>query len=290
MSLSGGGAIPRAARAIVMAGALWREGFMSEAHAYMASALRAALKPWFSDGGEASRVQADEQPATHEEALAALARSGYRNVDRLREALLATADVAILERAGLPAVYPPPDFEWIWAEADRLCRFGARRLATPLERKRARARLAFAGALGVVLLGVMFVRVWMRPHVSASGVFSSEFPATYAVDGIESTEWLPPDHAPAWVQLSFSSPRRVHAVLVLNGHNKFHMDRAAERIRVTAFSKTGPVASAEGRFANLTADRSPLNLAIDAERVTDVRVDILSYFGNGGALAEVEVR
>jgi len=285
-------AFTRTRRAIVSAGALWREGLVPEAHAYMASALRMALRPWVVEGREkASPEPGQEQAATDEErALTALGRAGYRNVERLREALSATAGVAPDVTAESVAIPPPVDFEWIWAEAERLCRFGARRLATPLERKRMRTRTAFVGGIGILLLILVIVRVWVRPHVSASGVYSPDFPASYAVDDIESTEWLLPEHAAGWLQISFSSPRHVHGVVVLNGHNKFYLDRGAERIRVTAFSKTGPIASAEGRFAKLTGDRSPLDLPLDGRDVSEIRLEVLSFFGSGSAIAEVEVR
>lgn len=292
MSLSDADAIPRARRAIATGGALWREGLVPEANAYMASALRIALSPWASIAGQVASPQPAERPAetSEERAFAALARAGYRNLDRLGAALAATSDVATGVAGNPVALTPPADFEWIWAEAERLCRFGARRLATAFERKRRRVRLASAAILGALVLVVGLVRVWVRPHVSASGVFSPDFPASYAIDGIESTEWLLPERSAGWLLISFSSPRHVHRVVVLNGHNRFLMDRGAERIQVTAFSKNGPVKSVEGRFARIAPDRSVLDLPLDAEHVSEVRVDVLSFFGLGAAIAEVEVR
>ncbi len=292
MNEPGADAVSRARRAIATAGALWREGLVPEAHAQMATALRLALEPWARRGGQdgSSAVAGAPAASDEERAFAALAGAGFRDLDRLREALSSTAGVSNQATAGSAAPSPPADFEWIWAEAERLSRFGARRLATPAERRRRLLRLAVAGGLGLVVLIVMVVRVWVRPHVTVSGMFSRDFPASYAVDGIESTEWDLPDRSTGWLQISFSSPRRVHGVRILNGHNKFYMDRAAERIRVTAYSKNGPVASAEGRFNGITEERSALDLNLDAEHVSDIRVDVLSYFGSGAAIAEVEVR
>jgi hypothetical protein len=275
-------AISRASRAIVAAGALWREGLVPEAHAQMASALRLALAPWATGDAGPPAPLADAGPTASEPGLAALTRAGYRNVGRLREALSATA-------GDPPAAPPPPDFEWIWAEAERLCRFGRRRLATPLERKRTRRQRGIAGTLLGLAIVLGIARLWGRPHVSASGVYSPEYPASYAFDDIDSTEWVLPDHALGWLLISFSSSRHVHRVVVLDGHNRFYLDRGAERIRVTAFSKGTAVGSAEGRFGPLTADRNALDLALDAQDVSDIRVDVLSFYGNGAALAEVEV-
>jgi hypothetical protein len=273
-----------ARRAIAAAGALWREGLVPESHTQMAGALRMALAPWARVGGET----ASPRPAATDEerAFAALGGAGYRNLDRLRHALSATSGVA----GDSVASTPPSDFEWIWGEAERLYRFGARHLATPFERRRKRVRMASAAVLGVLLVIVGIVRIWVRPHVSASAVFSPDFPASYAIDDIESTEWLLPERTAGWLLVSFSSPRHVHRVVVLNGHNRFYLDRGAERIRVTAFSKNGPVGSVEGSFARITADRSALELPLDAEGVSEVRVDVLSFFGLGAALAEVEIR
>ena len=136
----------------------------------------------------------------------------------------------------------------------------------------------------------MVGRLWLRPHVSASGVYSTDFPTAYAVDGIESTEWLLPDHATGWLQLSFPRPRDIHRVTLVNGHNRWYMDRAVKQVRVTAYSKKGLVATAEDSFPALTEQPSTLELKLEAEDVDHVRVDVLSYFGNGGALAELSVR
>jgi hypothetical protein len=276
--------ISRASRAIVAAGALWREGLVPEAHTQMAIALRLALEPWAASDVNPAEPSADPTLSHSERGLSALTRAGYRNVGRLRDALTAVAG----DPSSAPP-HPPADFEWIWAEAERLCRFGKRRLATPLERKRTRARMGTAGALIALAIILAMVRVWGRAHVSASGIYDPAYPASYAFDDIDSTEWLLPDHAAGWLLISFSSTRHVHRVVLLNAHNRFYLDRGAERIRVTAFSKAGVVASAEGRFGRLTGDPSALELPLDAQDVSEIRVDVLSYYGNGGGLAEVEV-
>jgi hypothetical protein len=59
---------------------------------------------------------------------------------------------------------------------------------------------------------------------------------------------------------------------------------------VTAFSAAGPVGTAEGRFVGISEKRSVLDLPVEARDVTHLRVEVLSHFGGGGALAEVEVR
>ncbi len=274
------GAVAESRRAVVAARALWREGLIPECHAYMASGLRTMIKAW-----EPADSDQDDAASRREQALAALKRAGYRgDIGRLRAAVAAAAIEA------QPA--DPAKLEWIWAEAERLSAFTIRRLTPPAARKRARIRAAVLAGIVVVAAVLVMMRLWGRPggaRVSASAEYSPGYPASFAADGIEGTEWLLPDRQPGWLQLKFGSPRRVQRVLLLNAHNRYFMDRGSERVRVTAYSEGGSTATAEGRFDHLTSDRSPLDLAINAERVVRVRVEILSYFKEGGGLADVEV-
>ena len=68
----------------------------------------------------------------------------------------------------------------------------------------------------------------------------------------------------------------MHSVQIVNGHNKMWMDRGVERFRVKTYSREGRVASAEGSFTGLTAARSALTVNLEAEKVTEIRVDVLS--------------
>jgi hypothetical protein len=290
-------AILQSRRALDSARALWREGLVPECHAYMVAALRTMLKAWVPvQAREASlRVETATLEPEEQQALAELARAGYRRVELLRTALAATAVVttpAALppQAVSLPSFELPPDFEAIWAEAERLARFTVRRLTPPAARKKRRLILGAGLCLVLVFAGVIMGRLWHRPRASTSAVFGSDFPAAYAVDGIEATEWLMPDNTPGWLDVTFSSPRSVHLVRLLNCHNRYYADRAAQRVRVTAFGDWGPLGSVEGAFAALKAERSPLDLVLDAQKVTRLRVDVLSFFGRGGGLAEVEVR
>ena len=242
----------------------------------MVAALRAGLRAWAP--GEAT----SDEGTVETRALDVLERAGYRHLDGLRRAIAAPVPAA-----GAPA---PPDFERIWTEAERLLGFSARRLRSPAARKRSRIRGAVAGGTGLLVVVAFMVRLWTGPHATASAVFSSEHPATHAIDGGETTEWILPDRTPGWLQITFRSPRRVHSVRIINGHNRHYLDRAAQQVRVTAFSAAGPVGTAEGRFVGISEKRTALDLPIDAKDVTHLRVEVLSHFGAGGALAEVEVR
>ena len=274
-------AVEQARRGIVGGLALWREGLVAESHVYMAEALRSALHAWAPMDGHDAAHPTDTVPDSETDTgLAALERAGYKHPERLRTALAASES---------PGPEARPELDWIWDEVERLCRFTAWRLAPPRMRrwKRVGAAAAFAILLGIGVLTV--VQLWWGPIASASDVCCYDHPASLAVDGVAATEWLLPDHSPGWLQVSFRSPRAVRRVHLLNSHNRNYMDRASERVRVTAFSDQGPVASAEGRFDRISPEPEALDLPLVAEHVTHLRIDILSYFRTGGGLAEVEV-
>jgi hypothetical protein len=274
--------VQRARRAIDCASALFREGLVPECHEYMVSALNLLLEGWASVAP--APESAELEPAGAERALTALERAGYRQAARLRAAVTSTAAPASLAAA------PRCDVEWIWAEVERLASFSARRAMTPHARKVARRRVALASSLVLLLAVLLCLRLWGRSRVSASSEFSAAHPASNAVDGLEATEWLLPDATTGWIDVMFPTARSVHRVLLVNSHNLFYADRAAQAVRVTAFAGPSKAASVDGSFTRLTQDRSVLELPLEAKGVTRVRVELLSYFKAGGGLAEVDVR
>jgi hypothetical protein len=60
---------------------------------------------------------------------------------------------------------------------------------------------------------------------------------------------------------------------------------ASEHVRETAYSDQWPVATAEGRFDRINIERPPLGLPLEAEKVTRLRVEIVSYFKPRGRTA-----
>jgi len=259
----------RAARAVEGARALFREGVLAEANAFMAQALHALLPAWAES----------EAQATPEAAYVALERARYPHTPRLRAAVLA-----------VHGEHRPIDFEWTWAEVERLLLFSVRAAQSPRARKLRRMRWLAASAVALVLVLVVAFRLWGRPRVEASAVLWDQSPASNVIDGVEATEWLLPDSTAGWVTLNFPRARSVHRVRVANSHNVYYVDRGARQVRVTAFGERGKLASVEGEFPKLTQDRSVLDLRLEAAGATGIRIEVLSYFGRGGGLAEIEAR
>lgn len=278
-------AIGRARRVLDSGRALFRENLVPECHAHLTSALAILLEAWAVHPGSETATASD--PAVR--ALAALERAGYPGLDRLRA--VALPDVNSGQEQTCRGPEPGrADLDVTWGEIERLYCFSVRTLDPPARRQRILFLAAAAAGLALVVLVVGLGRVWGRPVVTASAVYSPHHPAANAIDGMVATEWLLPDATTGWLQINYPSPRAVHAVRLLNAHNIHFQDRGTENVRVTAYCEQQAVAAADGRFAEIVAGPSPLDLSVSADCVTHIRVEVLSYFKTGGGLAEVEVR
>jgi hypothetical protein len=258
--------LKRATRAFDAARALFRAGLVAESHPFMVEALRAALDAWHKDGGEPDDASA----------LRALGDAGYPDVDQLRAGLTAASGPM------------PADVEWLWAEAERLYVFSRKRLLRPNWKRKRWLALGLVTALGIVL--AVSWRTWGRMRIRASATLGTEYPASNVLDGNDTTEWLAPEAKDAWLEIRPPRPRRVQSVRVYNGHNRFYMDRALRRFRVTLFAGDKQVASAEKEFTRLTDRTSLLDVEVAGTGVTLVRLDALSHFGAGVAIGDVEIR
>lgn len=271
-----------ARRAMGAAQALWRSGHLPECHAFMLSSLRATLDAWLPSDAPL------EPEAREQKALALLAEHEYPRIQALRGVLSALRSPRDAPPSAAPGAALPPDFERIWLEAERLLRFSEARLRPRADGRRRRVLLA--GLLSASVIAALFLayRLWGRVRVEASAVYSPAIPASYAVDDLENTEWLLPDAALGWIDLQFPHPRRLHDVVVLNGHNRAYLDRATRRFRLTAYDGHKVRATADGEFPSLTAARSALDVKLQAKHVTRLRLEVLSYFGSGSAVAEIQ--
>lgn len=305
--------IAQAQRAIESARALFREGILVECHAYLALALRSLLDVWApsdsapsdgaampSDGAPSDGAATPSDDAAtpsgdaatpserREQALLALERAKYRHIVRLTAAYRAVAAEAP-GAARAAAALGERDFDWIWPEVDRLNRFTRRRFATAEVRRHFRIRLALV-LVPIVLVAIAVLSLQRtRPKVLASASFGDPYPPEQAVDLMEATEWLLPDDTDGWIDLTFRSPRSVRSVTLVNCHNGAFSDRSSKKVRVTAFSEHKEVASVEGEFEKLSSERATLELPLEGNEITRVRVDVLSHFGRGGGFADVEV-
>jgi hypothetical protein len=250
--------------------ALFREGLVGQCHAFILAALYGSLAAWHADRNDA---------------LAALASANYPGIDRLR-AIATTYTVP----SSTANNHLPADFEAIWSEAERLFRFSKRKLVPAGMRRARRLRLGVIAALTLLLAVLVTERLWGRIRVRASGVLSTDFGAEFAIDGANVTEWLLPQSSPGWLELTLPRARHVHGVRVVNGHNRNYLDRGVERFRVTLIAGEKAIKTAEGHFEKIEDKYNTIDLAIDGEQVTLIRLEILSWFGSGGAVSEVEVK
>ncbi len=286
MNLISAESVKRARRCIDSAQALFRDGLLPECHEYWVKALGLLLEAW---AGTGNAPRDDGGPlsarALQGEALQALERASYPHRDRLRAALVAMG----LPEAAIAGPELPRDFDSIWVQIERLANFSAGYALTPSARKQRRVRQSIAG-ISLLLIGLFLgLRIWGRPRALASATLRDAYAAANVVDGMEATEWLLPDATLGWIDLVLPSPRTVHRVRLWNSHNVYYADRATQAVRVTAFTKQGQGASAERAFKEITEDRSVLDVPLEAEGVTRIRVEVLSYFKTGGGLAEIEV-
>jgi len=279
--------LARAELAIESGRALFREGILTECHAYMALALRALLDAWVP----AHDAAADGATTPHEQreqALLTLARSKYRDMPRLTAAYHAVAGEAPREARPAKALRER-DFDCILREVDRLHQFTLRALAPAEARRRFRIRLALVIAPIALVIAMILMAQRTRPRVTASTSYADLYAPELAVDFLEATEWLLPDGTEGWIDLAFRAPRSVRSVTLVNCHNGTFVDRSSGKVRVTAFANDKSVASVEGEFSEISSERAALDLPLVAKDVTRVRVEVLSTLGRGGGFAEVEV-
>jgi hypothetical protein len=256
---------------------LWRGDRLMDAYLYGAEALRTLTSGW---AGGASRPEA---------AARALAGAGYPWLPELAEALSTLDQLAPPRTDGEFVGAHQRGLERACAAAEQLAAFTVRTLRSPAQRRARSRRLvlvtAGAGAAAVLLA----VWIWRRPLVSASAVYSAEFPASQATDGLVATEWLLPGGQTGWLELSFRSGRHVRSVHLHNARNRWYQDRATRRFRITAFAGERPLASGEGEFDAIDSKNPQREVRLEARAVTRVRVEVLSHFGSGGGLAEVRI-
>ncbi len=155
-----------------------------------------------------------------------------------------------------------------------------------------RWRLRLSVAAVAITLGAVSGGLWLRnaPTLRASGAYSSDFPVSQAIDGLSRTEWLLPEKQPGWLELAYPRPRTLRTIRLRNAENSYFHDRATKSFRLQAFSRGRLVASATGELPPIEASRGWVAVPLVAGDVTELRIDVESFYGLGGGLAELEVQ
>ncbi|MBX3275030.1 MAG: hypothetical protein KF729_32495 [Sandaracinaceae bacterium] len=284
------GSIDASARDAGRAETLWASGARASAYGYAERALDRAL-------------EAAAHAGVEDEALSRLL--GERWAGRVERARAA---------ACLPAPRSDDELADHHAElyAERLACAG--RLAGALEHRTwapdaiARARwVRWAVGLGVAALFAAFALYQIRfepprPQAEASAYRTVDvvqtWPPENAVDRDEMSYWHLPPGETGWLELTLSPPRDVSALRVMNAHdlhaddqNRYdrrRFDHASRAIVVRAYAGGREVAATEYELTRLRAlDRDTIPL--EARGVERIRIEVTSFWGAGGGLAEVEV-
>jgi len=125
------------------------------------------------------------------------------------------------------------------------------------------------------------------------------WPPENIIDRDEMTYWHLPPGDTGKIELRFDAPRDIGELRILNAHdlhadNQNRKDRrryghASREIVVRAFAGERLLAETEATLARVR-DFERQTIELTASGADRVEIEILSFFGEGGGLAEVEVR
>ncbi len=162
--------------------------------------------------------------------------------------------------------------------------------ATPAQRARARRERLGAIALVVatlVVAGLVAALALRTPKAFSSADLGGAYAAARAVDGDRGSEWLLPTGEAGWLDVHLRPRRHVARVRLVNAKNTPYADRGTQRFRLEGYLDDALVwSSREESFVALGEARE---LPVGA-RVSRLRVVVLSWYGVGAGLAEVDVR
>jgi hypothetical protein len=153
--------------------------------------------------------------------------------------------------------------------------------------------------LGAQLLGLALaffatpiVRFFLEADqidATASSSYSDEFEAQMVLDGDPNTEWCLPDGTLGYIDLAFKHGRHVHAVRLTNGHNRQYKDRAITKAQIVVYYDDNVVERHDVELPGIESDHKERRVELKGRWATRVRLEVLAYAGNGGALAELHV-
>jgi hypothetical protein len=155
-------------------------------------------------------------------------------------------------------------------------------------------RRRVASSLSIAVLGALFILVVVlaqfRARATCSAKYSVSHEAANVLDAHPDSEWLLPDNAPGWIDLTLSPARTVSTVRIINAHNSIHNDRATKQFRIEVYRKGDLVKTVDGTFSTLTPtpDWTKFELGRQ-ENVSRIRVVVNSWHGLGGGFGEIRV-
>lgn len=162
---------------------------------------------------------------------------------------------------------------------------GSARTARRVGRRVTTATVVLVGLVGLVLT---FGRT--RLAAEASGEWSTQYPASNAVDGNETTHWVMPDRSVGWLDVKLLPARKLTTVSVLTGYQPPTYGVVDYRLEAYAGDKV--VHAVDGKFDVATGGVKPpwVTIAIPTDQKVDkVRLNVKSYHDIGGSIAEVKI-
>jgi hypothetical protein len=123
-------------------------------------------------------------------------------------------------------------------------------------------------------------------HVRASSVGDEEYAADRAIDGDPETEWVPAGMGEEWLELRFPAPRHVRTVRILNGDTL--PDRASRKVVVEFYLHGERAGTAQHEF-DTQYPAQWKEFSVSDLLCDRIRILVVSHFGTGAAIAEVEV-
>jgi hypothetical protein len=142
----------------------------------------------------------------------------------------------------------------------------------------------------VAIFALGFYLLLRTPHgaaARASDVFAAQFDAPRVIDSDPATEWLLPDGATGWVEVSYSPPRHVTRVDLRNAMNPPYQDRGTNAYRLEFYRGEERVQSVEGAFPDPA--QADAHHDVDVPDVDRVRFVALGHHRLGAGLAELTV-
>ena len=182
----------------------------------------------------------------------------------------------------------------------------ADRVEPPARLSKLRRRTAIAAGLGALgLLGLILWNGLLWPEaveIHATGYRVVDVVETWPPENVydrdEMTYWHLPPGETGSVELRFATPRDISALRILNAHDRHvddnnrrdrrRYDHASREIVVRAFAGERLLAEAEAELPRVH-DYERTTIPLAASGLDRVEVEVLSFYGAGGGLAEIEL-